>query len=138
MKVCKGDGCVSVKHDHSRGCWLWMDSLRPYGYGHLYLVEEDGSKSVMVRAPRFALYLAHGTWPKAMACHKCDNRACVRVDVEHVYDGTPTDNMRDFYRRPGLRVYVTRLAHGTELAPVARGRDACYDDRYGAYEGTTR
>ena len=77
-----------VAPDAATGCWLWKDSLDKDGYGKLWV---DGRN---VRAHRVAWMLAHGDPPQdALILHRCDRPACVRVD--HLYAGTPADNMKD-------------------------------------------
>lgn len=43
-------------------------------------------------AHRVSFFITHGRWPR-VACHKCNNKACVRPD--HIYDGDMHTNAMD-------------------------------------------
>jgi hypothetical protein len=83
---------------HPQGCWGWKGAVnaakggyavlmwrgRNY-YGHLVSLELDGRKV-----------------PKGMmGCHHCDNPVC--SNPEHLYVGTPKQNMQDAVRRGRVR-----------------------------------
>lgn len=78
-------------------CWVWTAGFfriiahgKHYFYGNLTL---PGHKSVY--AHRFSWEIAHNQpIPKGIhILHKCDNPPCVNPD--HLFIGTPSDNMRD-------------------------------------------
>jgi len=72
----------------SDGCWLWIGTKAPNGYGSFSL---HGGK---VLAHRFSYMQAFGAISENMqVCHRCDIRDCVRPD--HLFLGTQSDNMRD-------------------------------------------
>lgn len=69
------------------GCWEWSARIDEKGYGRFNFHRKNR------HAHRIAWMYSTGTYPKAMICHHCDNRKCVRPD--HLYEGTAKDNGRD-------------------------------------------
>lgn len=69
-------------------CWLWTASLRgKTGYGAFRY------KGKTYDTHRFVWFLEHGTFPKELVLHKCDNKKC--VNPNHLYLGSHKDNTRD-------------------------------------------
>ena len=78
------------------GCWIWMRSRDPRGYGQL------GVDGKITRAHRhfYATYV--GPIPEEMfVLHKCDIPAC--VNPTHLFLGTQADNMSDMVAKGRCR-----------------------------------
>jgi hypothetical protein len=90
-----------IKSDN--GCCEWSGARDKDGYGIFSYA------GISDRAAKVALELNGRPVPKGLyACHTCDNPPCVRTD--HLYPGTPTQNMADAKERG-------RLNPRTKLTP---------------------
>ena len=92
----------------SDGCWEWMGTKRPFGYGYMtrsVLPRSDGRpRNKHFAAHRVSWELHHGPIPEGLqVCHHCDNPGCVRPD--HLFLGTARDNVHDKIRK-GRERYV--------------------------------
>ncbi len=95
--------CVTVD---ARGCWNWAGTKNANGYG----VVQSGGRQM--QAHRWHYTEVNGPLSaRQYVCHKCDNPACINLD--HLYVGTPEDNMRDMVMRD-------RCAHARLAASDAR------------------
>lgn len=86
------------------GCWGWSGPKDKDGYGVFFHERKQ------YRAPPFALKLDGRPVPEGQyALHHCDNPECVRPD--HLYPGTPQQNVDDMMRRGRARPgFVRRVS----------------------------
>jgi DNA-binding transcriptional regulator YiaG len=76
----------------AKGCIPWQGRKTPGGYG--YFQCGFGPRRIVSTASRFVWVLARGDIPEgALVLHRCDNPEC--VNIEHLFLGTPQDNMDD-------------------------------------------
>ena len=69
------------------GCWIWMGSIHPEGYGRFRV------GNMTVGAHRISYRLHHGEIGDKSVCHICDVPSCVNPD--HLFLGTNLDNIKD-------------------------------------------
>lgn len=105
------------------GCWEWKggrwDRYGQKGYG-VFKIKHEG-KWQRFKAHRISYLLAHGHFPKHLACHTCDNPVCVRPD--HLFDGTNADNLADM-KAKGRAATGLRSGRYTMPERTARGEHA--------------
>lgn len=101
------------KVDVSDNCWEWHGARGGSGHGQFW----NGTRTIP--AHWFLLSRFPDKQLKEEACHKCDNKLCVRPD--HIFIGTRSDNMRDMVAKnrhnpaPGCRAMLAvRVARNGE------------------------
>lgn len=73
-------------------CWMWTGCVLPTGYGQI------GEAGKVKGAHRASYEIHKGPIPKgAFVCHKCDTPGC--VNPNHLFLGSPADNVRDKMRK---------------------------------------
>lgn len=81
------------------GCLLWIGYVDRHGYGVANIANTHG---IQTSAHRIAWKLYRGEIPKGMCVlHRCDNPPC--VNVNHLFLGTQSDNMKDARAKGRMR-----------------------------------
>ena len=85
------------KVSKSEGCWNWIASKYPCGYGAINI------RRKCFGAHRMSWLIHHGDIPDdCEVCHYCDDPSCVRPD--HLYVATHAQNIKDMHSK-GRGVY---------------------------------
>lgn len=102
------------------GCIVWMGAfVPPWGYGVM------GYRGKQKYVHRIVWQIAGGEIPKGkFVLHKCDTPPCVRLD--HLFLGTPSDNMQDMTRKGRCRSGgPSGDRHGSRTHPERVPRGEC-------------
>jgi hypothetical protein len=87
-----------VSPEPMSGCWLWIGSVYNTGYGRVIIRKIKKT----VAAHRFVYEVLSGPIPDGLfLCHRCDVPSCVNPD--HMFFGTPQENMDDKIRKGRFR-----------------------------------
>lgn len=93
-----------IKVAFGGGCWEWHAAKNSKGYG---TIVAGGSVQL---AHRVAYELYVGPIPNGyLVCHHCDNPGC--VNPEHLFTGTPLDNVRDMLVKGRHRPPRKKFSH---------------------------
>ncbi len=102
-----------VKVCEKTGCWIWQ-GMTAKRYGRMRAF------GIMRPATHVSMFLHNGSFPKNLACHKCDNPPCVNPD--HLFDGTTIDNARDMVnKKRHAGVFFKHNGEWLNMSQIARG-----------------
>lgn len=75
--------------DAPSGCRLWIGAKDNRGYGRIYWRGQNH----LAHRVAFQVHWGRSLGTLDFVCHHCDTPACIRI--EHLFCGSPADNMRD-------------------------------------------
>lgn len=101
---------AKIAADPSSDCILWTGARRPTGYG---VVSVAGK---LRQATHVSWFLKYGVWPSQQMLHRCDNPPC--VNPEHLFEGTPADNVVDRDAKGRHWVLCGEEASGAKLTDL--------------------
>jgi hypothetical protein len=95
------------------GCWEWLTGKGRRDYPRFWVAP----MMACVGAHRVAYLISRGSLdPDLYVLHHCDNMRCVRP--EHIYEGTPQDNLRDMYARGRQKPIQRKIGEDHHLSKL--------------------
>jgi len=114
---------------NDNGCWIWVGSRRPNGYGQHWL----NGKNLSAHRASYLLFV--GEIPAGVCvCHRCDTKVC--VNPAHLFLGTYQDNTDDMINKGRYRNGRQKLTDDQVIEIIKSG--ATYKElahRYGVTYG---
>lgn len=95
-------------HADDAGCWLWKEYCDKDGYGRVRV----GGRKLPAHRVSYELHvgpITDGLW----VLHRCDRPTCVNPD--HLFLGTPADNVRDMIQKGRKPLIVGERAGAAKL-----------------------
>ena len=110
-----------IAYEPNTGCWLWMGSCGPDGYGQMSHRERGRS---LRRAHIVSFELHKGRVPAGFVLdHKCRIRCCVNPD--HLEPVTDRENVLRGVGRGAISARMTICIRGHELSRIPGGKRYC-------------
>lgn len=86
-----------INYDRTpNGCWEWKGHINEKGYGRVRIGSTKSNKLWYAHRLSYQTFKGDLLAGKQIN-HTCDNTLC--VNPEHLYQGTPKDNMDDMFNR---------------------------------------
>lgn len=118
---------VAEDRGYPTPCWIWQHGLSGSGYG------QRAINGRVYYAHRLAYEGAFGSIPEGhYVCHRCDVPQC--VNPEHLFTGSPADNVRDRVRKGRTPLGEDRPEAKLTRAKVAEARRLHAQGRYSIRE----
>ena len=111
---------LSSTSPNANGCWVWVGSVDPAGYGKVYI----GERATMRYAHRVSYELFVGEIPPGLTVdHLCRNRSC--VNPEHLEVVTLRENVLRGEGAGAINARKTHCKCGEPLSTLPRGVRYC-------------